>query len=117
MNCLGVGGETSAAGTRCEVSVEALTVELRSFAVEPGGDGGTGITAFHTEVVRSGRRLVPQYRRPAVDQLTRLLVAAQSGDRLALNEFIRATQPEVWRMSRHLVGPDSAELAEKSKSH
>jgi len=44
-----------------------------------------------------------------VDELTSLLVAARDGDRLALGAFIRSTQAEVWRLARHLVGPDDAE--------
>jgi RNA polymerase sigma-70 factor (ECF subfamily) len=44
-----------------------------------------------------------------VDELTRLLVAARDGDRLALGAFIRSTQAEVWRLARHLVGADEAE--------
>jgi len=44
-----------------------------------------------------------------VDELTSLLVAARDGDRLALGAFIRSTQAEVWRLARHLVGPEDAE--------
>lgn len=44
-----------------------------------------------------------------MDELTGLLVAARDGDRLALGAFIRSTQAEVWRLARHLVGPDAAE--------
>lgn len=44
-----------------------------------------------------------------MDELTNLLVAARDGDRLALGAFIRSTQAEVWRLARHLVGPDDAE--------
>jgi len=41
--------------------------------------------------------------------LTSLLLAARDGDRLALGAFIRSTQAEVWRMARHLVGPEDAD--------
>ena len=44
-----------------------------------------------------------------MDELTSLLVAARDGDRLALGAFIRSTQAEVWRLARHLVGPEDAE--------
>jgi RNA polymerase sigma-70 factor (ECF subfamily) len=44
-----------------------------------------------------------------VDELTGLLVAARDGDRLALGAFIRSTQAEVWRLARHLVGPEDAD--------
>jgi RNA polymerase sigma-70 factor, ECF subfamily len=44
-----------------------------------------------------------------VDDLTALLTDARSGDRVALTAFVRATQPEVWRLARHLVGPDDAD--------
>jgi RNA polymerase sigma-70 factor (ECF subfamily) len=44
-----------------------------------------------------------------VDDLTALLSDARGGDRVALTAFVRATQPEVWRLARHLVGPDDAD--------
>jgi RNA polymerase sigma-70 factor (ECF subfamily) len=44
-----------------------------------------------------------------VDDLTALLHDARSGDRVALTAFVRATQPEVWRLARHLVGFDDAD--------
>jgi RNA polymerase sigma-70 factor (ECF subfamily) len=44
-----------------------------------------------------------------VDDLTALLTDARRGDRVALTAFVRATQPEVWRLARHLVGPDDAD--------
>ena len=78
-------------------------------AVEPGRDRGASVGAVHALVVRSGRGLVPQYRRPAVDDLTALLTDARGGDRVSLTAFVRATQPEVWRLARHLVGPDDAD--------
>src|SRR3546814_18106821 len=37
-----------------------------------------------------------------VDDLTRLAVAAASGDRVALTAFVRRTQPEVWRLCARL---------------
>jgi RNA polymerase sigma-70 factor, ECF subfamily len=44
-----------------------------------------------------------------VDDLSALLVDARRGDRVALTAFVRATQSEVWRLARHLVGPDDAD--------
>jgi RNA polymerase sigma-70 factor (ECF subfamily) len=44
-----------------------------------------------------------------VDDLTRGLVAARDGDRLALVAAIRQTQPEVWRCCAWLVDRDSAD--------
>ncbi len=43
------------------------------------------------------------------DDLTRLLLAARDGDRLALGAAIREAQADVWRMARHLVGPEDAD--------
>jgi RNA polymerase sigma-70 factor, ECF subfamily len=44
-----------------------------------------------------------------MDRLTRLLVQARDGDRLALGAAIRLSQAEVWRLAAHLVGPDEAD--------
>jgi len=46
-----------------------------------------------------------------VDELTRLLLAARDGDRLALAGAIRASQAEVWRLAAHLAGPAEADDA------
>jgi RNA polymerase sigma-70 factor (ECF subfamily) len=43
------------------------------------------------------------------DDLTRLLLAARDGDRVALGAAIREAQADVWRMARHLVGPEDAD--------
>jgi RNA polymerase sigma-70 factor, ECF subfamily len=45
----------------------------------------------------------------AVDELTRLLLDAADGDRLALSSFVRQTQPDVWRFCAHLVDPGAAD--------
>ena len=45
----------------------------------------------------------------AVDELTRLFLAARDGDRTALLQGVRAGQADVWRLARHLVGPDEAD--------
>ncbi|WP_052669404.1 sigma-70 family RNA polymerase sigma factor [Nitriliruptor alkaliphilus] len=44
-----------------------------------------------------------------MDELTRLLLAAADGDRLALSSFIRRTQADVWRFCAHLVDPGVAD--------
>jgi RNA polymerase sigma-70 factor (ECF subfamily) len=37
-----------------------------------------------------------------VDDLTRLVLAAQAGDQISLAAFVRQTQPEVWRLCARL---------------
>lgn len=44
-----------------------------------------------------------------MDPLTRLLLDARDGDRLALSTVIRHTQPEVWRFCAHLTSIDDAD--------
>jgi RNA polymerase sigma-70 factor (ECF subfamily) len=44
-----------------------------------------------------------------VDELTRLFLAARDGDRTALLHAVRTSQADVWRLARHLVGPDEAD--------
>lgn len=44
-----------------------------------------------------------------MDELTRLALAAGRGDRVALAAFVRRTQPEVWRLCRHLTDAGSAD--------
>ena len=44
-----------------------------------------------------------------MDDLSARLTDARSGDPVALTAFVRATQSEVWRMARHLVGPEDAD--------
>ena len=38
----------------------------------------------------------------SVDHLTRLLIAAREGDRVALERFVTETQADVWRLCRYL---------------
>src|SRR3954465_3779689 len=45
----------------------------------------------------------------AVDELTRLFLAARDGAPTALLHAGRASQADVWRLARHLVGPDDAD--------
>src|SRR5215831_1718933 len=45
----------------------------------------------------------------AVDELTRLFLAARDGDRTALLHAVQGSQADVWRLARHLVGPDDAD--------
>jgi RNA polymerase sigma-70 factor (ECF subfamily) len=44
-----------------------------------------------------------------VDELTRLLIAGRDGDRAALGDAIRRSQPDVWRLTAHLVGRAEAD--------
>jgi RNA polymerase sigma-70 factor (ECF subfamily) len=44
-----------------------------------------------------------------VDDLTQLALAGRDGDPIALRAFVRAAQPDVWRLARHLVGPTDAD--------
>ncbi|GHF42231.1 RNA polymerase sigma-70 factor (ECF subfamily) [Amycolatopsis bartoniae] len=43
------------------------------------------------------------------DHVTALALAAGRGDRAALAEWVRATQPDVWRLLAHLADPDRAD--------
>ncbi|AWB81068.1 RNA polymerase subunit sigma [Corynebacterium yudongzhengii] len=43
------------------------------------------------------------------ERVTELALRAGRGDRNALNEFIRATQDDVWRLLAHLGGPEIAD--------
>lgn len=45
----------------------------------------------------------------AMDETTRLLLAAADGDRDALAAFVRRTQADVWRFCAHLVDPEAAD--------
>lgn len=44
-----------------------------------------------------------------MDDLTALAVAAGQGDRHALDRFVRASQGDVWRYCRHMIGEAAAE--------
>ncbi len=46
-----------------------------------------------------------------VDELTRLLLEAKRGDRAALENFVRRTQPEIWRFCARIVGLAEADDA------
>jgi RNA polymerase sigma-70 factor, ECF subfamily len=52
---------------------------------------------------------VPPVSSVPVDELTRLFLAARDGDRTALLHAVRASHADVWRLARHLVGPDEAD--------
>jgi RNA polymerase sigma-70 factor (ECF subfamily) len=53
--------------------------------------------------------LVPGCNDGAVDDLTSLALAARGGDRTALANFVRASQPDVWRLCAHLGGRQEAD--------
>ncbi|MGN6607678.1 MAG: sigma-70 family RNA polymerase sigma factor [Jatrophihabitans sp.] len=44
-----------------------------------------------------------------VDEITAAALRARRGDRAAATEFVRATQPAVWRMCAHLGSPADAD--------
>ena len=44
-----------------------------------------------------------------MDELTRELLAARAGDRLAFAAVVRRAQADVWRYSAHLIGRDEAD--------
>ncbi len=44
-----------------------------------------------------------------MDEVTGFALAAATGDRVALQRLVRATQAEVWRFCAHLGDPDSAD--------
>lgn len=44
-----------------------------------------------------------------MQDLTAEAIAAGRGDKLALNRFVRASQGDVWRYCRHMVGADAAD--------
>jgi RNA polymerase sigma-70 factor (ECF subfamily) len=57
-----------------------------------------------------GRAAVPDITIAAVDEWTRLALAARSSrDRHALESFVRATQDDVWRLCAHLGDRDRAD--------
>lgn len=47
--------------------------------------------------------------RMAPDALTDLALRAKAGDRVALSDFVRATQADVWRVCAHLTSPAQAD--------
>jgi RNA polymerase sigma-70 factor (ECF subfamily) len=53
--------------------------------------------------------MVPGCHDGAVDDLTALALAARGGDRMALSGFVRASQPDVWRLCAHLSGRQEAD--------
>jgi RNA polymerase sigma-70 factor (ECF subfamily) len=44
-----------------------------------------------------------------VDELTRLLLAARSGDRVAFAAFVRTSQADVWRLAANLIEANAAD--------
>jgi len=45
----------------------------------------------------------------AMDELSRLALAAADGDHVALRRFVRATQPQVWQLCAYLGSPQDAD--------
>jgi RNA polymerase sigma-70 factor, ECF subfamily len=74
-----------------------------------GGRAATPSGSGHPGVRTLGGHLSPSKDHAALDELTRLLLDAAGGDRLALSAFIRRTQADVWRFCAHLVDPQAAD--------
>ena len=53
--------------------------------------------------------MVPTADCAGMDQLTRLLIDAQGGDRAAIERFVAATRDDVMAMCRYLGDPDTAD--------
>ena len=87
----------------------AAVVETGILAVETGGERIAKPDARHGPVVDSKPEMVPPVSSVAVDELTRLFLAARDGDRAALLAAIRTSQADVWRLAAHLVDPSEAD--------
>ena len=103
-------GEGAAVGTRREVRVE------RVGSSRPGSSPSSRAEIawrICMQVIRGSRLRssaeFPPVSSVAVDDLTRLFLAARDGDRTALLHAVRASQADVWRLASHLVGPDDAD--------
>jgi RNA polymerase sigma-70 factor (ECF subfamily) len=91
------------------VGVELCCLDGGRFAVESGRHRFLEIRASHGEVVARSPGLVPACNDGRVDDLTSLALAARGGDRAALASFVRASQPDVWRLCAHLSGRQEAD--------
>jgi RNA polymerase sigma-70 factor, ECF subfamily len=60
-------------------------------------------------VVVADTVVVPDGQTWPVDELTRMALAAASGDRMAVTAFVRRTQTEVWRVCARLGDRDAAD--------
>ncbi len=60
-------------------------------------------------VVVAGAEVVPGGQTWAMDELTRMALAAASGDRVAVTAFVRGTQTEVWRVCARLGDREAAD--------
>ena len=52
-----------------------------------------------------------------MDELTRLAVAAQNGDRTSLERFVRTAQGDVWRLCRYLSDEHAADDLAQEAQH
>jgi RNA polymerase sigma-70 factor, ECF subfamily len=106
---LGFFHEGAAVCARVEVGAEHAVVETGILAVETGGERIAKPDARHGPVVDSKPEMVPPVSSVAVDELTRLFLAARDGDRAALLAAIRTSQADIWRLAAHLVDPSEAD--------
>ena len=98
----------SAQPARC--GVDASTRRVRGPRRRAGrrSPGGSACRSYEV-VAAAGLDGFPPVSSVAVDELTRLFLAARDGDRTALLHAIRTSQADVWRLAAHLVGPDDAD--------
>jgi RNA polymerase sigma-70 factor, ECF subfamily len=109
MQGLSISSERLARRACIKVRFERTRIDAEILAIEAGRDRSSGRVTRHALVVDQRALMVPGYRPGAMDRLTRALVHARDGDRLALGEAIRLSQAEVWRLAAHLVGPSEAD--------
>jgi RNA polymerase sigma-70 factor (ECF subfamily) len=102
--------------TTAQVALDGRGREQVELAVESGGERVTAFLTAHARVVAPRAPRVPEVtglrvraQNATVDRVTLLALDARDGDRLALAEFVRLTQADVWRFSAHLVDRDAAD--------
>lgn len=75
----------------------------------PAQSSTTFVSQKYPASARSGRECPKVLSVTDVDPLTSLALAAGRGDRAALDQFIRATERDVWRTVAFLADPGSAD--------
>lgn len=73
----------------------------RSVPANPDESVNSASPSARRDMRPSGRG---RYRGGVTDRITRLWLDARDGNRVAFAEAVRASQADVWRFSRHLVG-------------
>ena len=118
----GVGGERPARGAAHERAA-ASAVPRRAWS-RRRGKRSRACARPSNPCCKSRSPVCPEFRRPPtapgaapetctfparMDELTRELLAAREGDRLAFAAVVRRAQADVWRYCAHLVGRDDAD--------